>query len=480
MDSEKRSPFQTIAKNTSWLTFAQIIVMLISAVGGILLARYLGAADFGKYGFAISFVTLFAIFSDFGVSQLLINEVSQDTSLAKKYFDRLITLKIILGIFAFVVILILIQLVEKSPETRTLVLIAALGVIVGSISSLITPIFRAFEKMKYEAYFKIFGSALIFLSIIAVIVFKLKILHVVQFQLLVGIIVGVTSLIFLQKKFFKVSLKFNVTFWIQTLKRSWPLGVSAIFISIYYHLDTVMLGLWKSDQVVGWYNIDYKILMLILAFVGLYYSAVFPTLSKLVKTSLESVKKLGHISLKFMIILSIPVCVTATMIPEKIINILYGDSFIEAAPALQILIWTAFFIAINGFYGNALIVAAHRKTYLKGVGIGAAINVILNIILIPPFSLEGAAIATVVTELYVLAYMYFHYNKLITPTPFLKLLPKPIISGIVMAVVLLFMQSFNIFITIIIGLLAYSIIILILKATTVKEILHIKQIIFAK
>jgi len=69
---------QTIAKNTFWLGVAEGITRFLKLFLIIYVARILGATEYGKFTFALAFVSLFAIFSDFGISTITTREIARD------------------------------------------------------------------------------------------------------------------------------------------------------------------------------------------------------------------------------------------------------------------------------------------------------------------------------------------------------------------------------------------------------------------
>ncbi|MCD6471069.1 oligosaccharide flippase family protein, partial [bacterium] len=200
---ENKSVKQTIFKNTFWLMFAEGISKGLMFFLTILIARYLGAAGYGKFSFAFAFVSLFAVIADFGLSTLTIREVARDKSLARKYIDNIAVIKLILGIITFVLIVTVIQFLGKTPEVKSLVYLAGIWVIIQSFTQFFQSIFRAFEKMQYEALSKIIYSLCLFLIAGFILWQSLGIKLLVSSYIAVAIIAFVFTLILVRKKFTK-------------------------------------------------------------------------------------------------------------------------------------------------------------------------------------------------------------------------------------------------------------------------------------
>ena len=103
------SKIANIAKNTSYFTFALILQKVISFTYFTVLARNLGPEDLGRYYFAISFTTIFAIFIDLGLSNVLTREVAKDEKRTVDLLGNILALKIPLSIFSFLLVLFFIN-----------------------------------------------------------------------------------------------------------------------------------------------------------------------------------------------------------------------------------------------------------------------------------------------------------------------------------------------------------------------------------
>ena len=92
------SQIQTLFKNVSWVTVAQIITNICAFLWTLLIARYLGVSNFGTLSFVISFTVLIGMGTDIGMTTYTTRELSQDHSKTKKFIDNLILYKILLSI----------------------------------------------------------------------------------------------------------------------------------------------------------------------------------------------------------------------------------------------------------------------------------------------------------------------------------------------------------------------------------------------
>ena len=397
---DNKSVKQTILKNTFWLILAGGASQGLSFLLTILIAHCLGVEKYGIFSFVFAFVTLFAVVADFGLSTLTIRDVARDKSLARKYIDNIAIIKLILGLVTFGLIVVVIQFLGKSTEVKTLVYLAGIWVIIQSFTQFFRSIFRAFEKMQYEALSKIVYSVLLF-SIAGFILWKnLRIKLLIISYIIAALSAFIFTLILVRKNFAKFWGEIDFGFWKKSLKESWPLGIAGITVMLFNHIDKVMLGIMDSDKAVGLYNASYVILEIAISIAIILAQSFFPGLSNLYKSSKQRYYELAKKARKIFYIVSLAIFLIFSLFSHQIIIFLYGSKFYNSILALQILSFTIFPVFINNLYGNLLIIKRKQKIYLYGTLGGLFLNILLNLILIPKYSLYGASFATIVSELF--------------------------------------------------------------------------------
>jgi len=134
-----------------------------------------------------------------------------------------------------------------------------------------------------------------------------------------------------------------------------------------------------------------------------------------------------------MVSIAIPLGIGGTILAKPIMNLLYGAKYEGGVIALQILIWSVALICINSTYAWGLYATDRQNRFLKVVTLQATVNLILNFILISPFGLIGASVATLVAEIIGLPLYYAEFSK-VTFVPFKCYILKPLFASIAMGV----------------------------------------------
>jgi O-antigen/teichoic acid export membrane protein len=162
-----------------------------------------------------------------------------------------------------------------------------------------------------------------------------------------------------------------------------------------------MLGWYESDAVVGQYGAAYRLLESTLFISWSVGTAVYPVFSRLTRTTATPVASVFQAALKLAIALTLPLAVGSAVLAYPVMELLYGDEFRDGASAL-ILLAPTIVLYPPAYLAAYVLMSQDRQSLLAWVyGGGTVLNVGLNVVLIPRFSLDGAAFATSFCELLV-------------------------------------------------------------------------------
>ncbi len=387
---------QTLFKNTFWLSFSQAIVRLLKLLLVIYVARTLTVADYGKFNWALSFVTFFTVFSDLGINSISIREFSQNKE-NEKHVPDLFGLKFFLGISVFCIIFLYSWFFISDFSIKALILILACYAVVLAFDGLFISFFQAREKMEFIAWADIIQAGItVGFGIFFALNFKNSI-ALAWAYLLAAIAYTIFFVIAysLQKEKFLIS--FNIATWKKFLKMSWPVALAGIFGVIYTSTDSVMLGWFKQFEAVAFYNAGQKFIWIAIIPAGLIYSVFFPAVNKMIEESMEKFQKVCSFKMETMITLASPIVFGIIALAPKIIDFGFGANYYPAIGVLKMLTAMVFLsYLIHPF--NQLLVSFHKQEYLFWISLSTAlINVVLNAILIPKYSFYGAGIATIIS-----------------------------------------------------------------------------------
>ncbi|AXI24809.1 polysaccharide biosynthesis protein [Methanofervidicoccus sp. A16] len=404
-----------ILKNTGILFVANILSKFFGFLYFMCMARYLGAEGYGIISFALAFTGMFSILTDMGLQLLIVREVARYKEIASKYLGNVVVIKFILGIITFLLIFLSINLMGYPSETKYVVYIISLYVIINSFNLAFYSIYQAYEKMEYVGIGNIINSLLLFIGVLIGIYLNFNVLGLAFIYLTVSGIILLYNITITMFKFLKVKLEIDLNFWREILKKALPFALSSIFVAIYFWADSVMLSYMIGDRAVGIYNAAYRLVYVLLFIPTIYFTSIYPVLSKMYLESKNKISFMYHRSLKYISIVGLFIGIITTLFAEQIIVFIYGYEYFESVIVLKILIWAVVF----SFMAHATVYTLNSinkpQIYTKITGFCAVLNILLNIYAIQKLGYIGASITTVFTEflgfLAMFLYLKYYFNE---------------------------------------------------------------------
>ena len=456
---------QSVAQNMSVMFGAQVVTWGSSFLLLYFLPRYLGPEDFGRLYLALSIKMILGLFIDFGGNYLIPKEVARSQKRGESILSSYILFRIVLWVLSIGLILLFSNLLGYSQHVHLLILILVIAKLWEGGTTALNAYFEGIEKMEYPSIGKIVEK--IFVAVFAIGALLLGADSIgVAVVMTIGALLNLIVIYGYSKRVVRISYKFNPEIF-SIFRSGMPFFLFSLFSVIYYRIDAVMLASFTSEQVTGWYGGAFRFFDIVMVLPLLYKTAIFPVFSKLwdnKKGVLESA--VGH-SIRLMILLGIPVAALIFIFAEPIIHFFMGIN--EYGPSiiiLQIFALSIPFIYIDIILGSALMGAANRQRAWAVIGLIAIfINISANYLLIP-YAQElysnggiGAAVATLITEIFVMISAFYLLPKeylqtfkssyIIKPTLATFIMVLPIIlllsyTGIYWMVVLLFSSVFYI------------------------------------
>lgn len=211
------------------------------------------------------------------------------------------------------------------------------------------------------------------------------------------------------------------------MSETWPIGVGMMMTGVYYFFDRLFMGALGQDKQIGLYSAAYAPILMVGSIVNVVRVAFLPAQSRgASKEGTETALLLFYGRLSF--ILAALTALGGLILAPTAIEVIYGPGFSQARFALQALCVAGGFMFTSSFYGSILLTAGRQRVYLVGVTVGAIVNVSANLPLVPLFSLDGAAVATVLAEAAVTLFMVWRTADLLSPRslqPFVRSAAPP-------------------------------------------------------
>ena len=471
------SQIKTIFKNMSWLLISQIIAGICGFIWTILIARYLGVNDYGVLGFAISLTAILAITVDFGIATHVVRHIATDYNSAPKYLGNVFPLKSLFSIGTMFLTLIILILLKSNEITVIITLLFMIEGIIKSFIGLLNGSFQAFEEGKYQGIGNSLLNLILLVFILITIYTDLGIYGITISYLLANIIALIYLYYAFNKNVTKPKFEFDKSFCKKILIYSLPFAATSILYTIYYSIDVVMLNQLVGNYATGIYNATYKLISILTLLYSVYGAVVYPVMSKMFKNDKKLLIITFEKSIKYLLLIIVPFAVAIMIYSADIIHLIYGLEYDAAASALSILIWTISLLFVNGVCNNLLNASYKEVTITKIYAIAAVFNVVLNLILIPHYSYNGAATATVLSDLLIMIiqlYVIYRLNVRVNKKLYSDLI-KIIIGSAILGIALSFL-NLNMWVALPVGIIIYFATIYILRVFDSDDEYVIKEI----
>lgn len=468
---------KTILKNSLYIMISTIVANILSAITGVLIVRYLGKIQFGYLSTANTFANTLVILTYCGTNTYILKVGNFNKEKEGEVIANSLLVQAILTLIVYFVGVYSLKFTNYKNITILLANITLFSTLISTLTLPLGAFLQTSNKFLYISLLNIISSLISSMLIIIVINFKIGLKTYCLLTLYQGIIMLFLYIIFSKKilKYCKVNFKKIIPM----LKISLMFGASTILYTVYYKIDSFMISIMKNEVDVGIYNSAYKIFSLLLIISGILDNVVEPIMFKLFKNDRDKAYDLSDELFKYSIIIGLPISFGIFSISGQIINLFYGKQFNEAIPVLAILAFAITFRYGSCALGFLLTVSDKMKDKVKIQAITAIENIVLNAFLIPKYSYNGAAFATVVSELTIfLFYLYIVINNFYKFKYKVQLL-KSLLSSCFMCMVIIFMTKImhtNIFINILIGVFIYLILCILLKIIDKSELHKMKKI----
>ena len=467
---------RTVFANMSWLMVSQIVTSILAFIWTILITRYLGPSEYGIYGSAVSFAGLVTVILDLGIASYIVRAISTDFDSEEYYLRNAFSLTIFLAIVYLCVILIFLRLLGWNNYMTFICLLFAFENIIGRFSAIFTISYQIHEELKYNAIASIITTISSFILILVVVFGSFKLTGVALAFVLANFFALCYNTYVGCKYFVKPKFSFNPSFYKILLIGGFPFAMMGIFYTIYYSIDIVMITQFANTYDTGLYNAAYKLISVLSLFYSIYSTVIYPVMTKLFKDSTELLSVSFVKSMKYLLLVTVPIAVFTCFYSVDIINI-YGPEFTEASTVLSILIWTVCFLFVNGACSLVLNASYEEVAVTKIFGIAAVFNVVLNLFLIPHYSLYGAAIATVLSEILIFVLEMYSIRKInqLPDRHFVFDVFKIVLASGILAIALYFL-NLNLWLAMPVSIVVYFAAILLLKTPDEDDKLILKQI----
>jgi O-antigen/teichoic acid export membrane protein len=500
---------QRIVKNSFWLILARFGGSLLRAILIIYSFRILGPSLQGSFSLAMNFILIFSFIPDFGLTAVLIREIIKNQSQRKEILANAFLAVFFLLFLSILIINITKFIFIKDELAQSLIFILSLFLIFDTLREFLYSLFRAEEKMEFQALSHLTTNFFLFLFGVVLLKINPHPFSLSQAYLIASFLGFLLTFLLLRKeiifnyfKFLKAKLFFDL------LNKSWPIGIANFLFLIITYLDSLIVGWFHTPKEVGLYTSVVKLIEFLYFFPAALAMSVFPILSKhadyadftqtkqnnehadyadsmrlptgkagtnadsnlSLRKSVSSLRvsasndfqKTISFAFQFSFFISLPILGGILVLSKEIISFIFGEKYLLASLGLQLISFSIPFNFLLLILIDALIALDKRKELLIYDLIVVILNFVLNLLFVPQYSYFASSLITSISSLISLVFALFILKKYV---PF-SLKELKIFNYLLTTILMMFfiyLLPFHLVIKVIFGVLFYFTFLFILK-----------------
>lgn len=389
--------FQKYFKNISWSLIARFTTMIIAFFVSIYVVRYLGPTNYGYLSYAVSFVGIFTFISSLGLETIIFRTLIESPEKRQELMGTALRIRLVAGGIATFTVLSFAWIFRTDNILFFLIFIISSSYILNAWQIIMFE-FQAEKDQKTPALISLKIAILLNLLKLLIVFFDKGVIYLSFVFVIESFLYMIIFISSRNKKFGSIQTwRYDPIIARQLLKESWPLIFSTGFVLIYSRIDQIIIKQYLDITSVGLYDSAVRLTETWNTIPILIISAFFPAIVNAKKVSFDLYRK-RVLQLIYLIGgLTFFASVFVQFVAPFIINLLYGTKFIGSVNVFRIYMWSNIWMSIGLVVYHLLILNRSTKLLALTNFSAMALNIFLNMILIPRFGINGAAFATAIS-----------------------------------------------------------------------------------
>ncbi len=380
----------------------------------------IGDIDYGEYFVIFNFTLLLNIFLDFGLTNFNSRNIAQNNQLLSKHLGKMMSLKLTLGIFYFIICYIVGHLM-LGFKLQMLMLLCFNSFLL-SFNVFLRSNLQALHLFRTDSILSVLDRLIQILILVAMLLhlfgMQINAMAFILAQTVGYLFTGLTCYFIVLKKTHNYSFNFDYAFCRMVLKKSLPFAILVLLMAFYNRLDSIMIekllgGDFGKEQS-GIYAKSFRLLDAANQIATLFSIQLIPIFSRMLKNK-DNMENIIKLSYTLLITPALIVSISSIFYAEYFFTKIYtGDT--KGFEILQILMSCFTAICLTCVFGTLLTASGNlKKQNIAAIG-GIVVNVLLNFILIPKYQAYGSAISSLVTQMLtgiaqvIICYKVFSFN----------------------------------------------------------------------
>ena len=472
---------QRLLSNTILAFIANTIAKVSSSILFIFIGRVIGPEEAGIFNLGVTYYAILLALSTLGLHELLVREVAPQREKSGRYLTNYIIMRLVSSTALYLGLLLFLQLsLPYSAETESVLRIMSLAIFPEAIFSLCQALFIAHERQAAPTVSALLNAAVrlgLGLYLLQQGAGAVTVAWVMPISTTIGLLVFPPALISLARRAPQSeAARFDYRFSLQQLHMTSGFVLLELFQTLNFQADTFILSIMMTEADIGYYGASQTILAGVLMIPVAIRMALYPLMARVSSENGSKLRYLYHKAGQYALMIGIPMAAGVTILAAPMVELLFGLDFGPAIPALQISVWSIVFDLATVPNARLMLVKGRQTpaSWLRGIGTVASVG--LNLLLIPRFGINGAALARVLaTAIFSLA-IYFYVQRNLLKDSLLPLVIRPLLATVGMAIAVWWLRDGSLIISTMAGIVVYGILIIVLGGVTEEDRAYFRQL----
>lgn len=406
---ETASETKRLFSSSTALIIGRLATAVFGWAGSVIIARTLSPDDWGRYSFVFALLGIMSVITDLGVGRVVLARLnSEDPDEIAGISGSFIALRTTLGFLGYGIAVGYAWLTGLAPLVVLAAALAGSTVVLATPANALFVLYQSRLRLTYVAVWDIIGQIIQFLGILAVATWHPSLLWFILPAILREVVVIIARAVGVPGLFApgaRPSRRHLTRYWGEMLREAIPISIGFALLTLLERIDMLMLERLGTYEAVGLYAVGYKfsdLLALVVSALAIPYTTV---LIKAWPNRTEEFRERVYQSIAVAALLGGLAVVVFWPAARGVVTLLYGDQFAPAATAAALLVTASALSGLLYVVVSALIAARKLRVFPWIAAAGLLLNIGLNALLIPEWSILGAATATLTTQVIMLVSM---------------------------------------------------------------------------
>jgi len=413
------------------MTASSAVSFAVTTALAIFAIRTFSVEEYGHFAIALALIGIFAVFSETGISTVALRSMSTDTSREAHYLGLALVAELVTSLVIAPLMLPVGVLLGYPTEVLVLLAIGAAYLFFQGFLTALDAIFRARRVFVFPALLLAVqavvtgaaGAALISSGsgppgLVAAMGLGYAAAAVAAFAL-------VRSLLKIP-----IVLAGTVRKVPSFLRTAFPIAATGGIGIIYERVDLLMVSKLDSTPAAAIYGVVLTALAISAILPSIIVPAFFPLLATGLREAREQARESFFLLWRVFLVTSVPIALFLLFGSDEVVTAVLGDRYKSAGTPLAIVGGCIVLGFLNSLLSYALIADFHERRRVPILAGSLAVNVALNLFLIPRYGPTGAAVALVVSDALILAWQIGTVHTRVFSVPFRRLFVKPVAAAL--------------------------------------------------